>query len=75
LWAKSYEGNLQDTLAVQKSVAEDIAQQIRIEFTPEERGPEKWKRGKRMSAARVPACGSWQVLLQRLASAEAAKTV
>ena len=37
LWAKSYEGNLQDTLAVQKSVADDIAEQIRIELTPRER--------------------------------------
>ena len=37
LWAKSYEGNLQDTLAVQKSVADDIAEQIRIELTPQER--------------------------------------
>jgi TolB-like protein/DNA-binding winged helix-turn-helix (wHTH) protein/Tfp pilus assembly protein PilF len=37
LWAKSYEGNLQDTLAVQKRVADDIADQIRIELTPQER--------------------------------------
>jgi TolB-like protein/DNA-binding winged helix-turn-helix (wHTH) protein len=37
LWAKSYEGNLQDTLAVQKRVAADIAEQIRIELTPQER--------------------------------------
>jgi TolB-like protein/DNA-binding winged helix-turn-helix (wHTH) protein/Tfp pilus assembly protein PilF len=37
LWAKSYEGNLRDTLAVQKRVADDIAEQIRIELTPQER--------------------------------------
>jgi len=37
LWANSYESNLQDTLAVQKRVAGDIAEQIRIELTPQER--------------------------------------
>jgi TolB-like protein/DNA-binding winged helix-turn-helix (wHTH) protein/Flp pilus assembly protein TadD len=37
LWAQTYDGNLQDTLAVQKRVASDIAEQIRIEVTPQER--------------------------------------
>ena len=37
LWAKSYEGNLGDMLALQKRVAGDIAEQIRIEVTPGER--------------------------------------
>jgi TolB-like protein/DNA-binding winged helix-turn-helix (wHTH) protein/Tfp pilus assembly protein PilF len=36
LWAKSYEGNLQDMLALQKKVASAIAEQIRIEVTPQE---------------------------------------
>jgi TolB-like protein/DNA-binding winged helix-turn-helix (wHTH) protein/Flp pilus assembly protein TadD len=36
LWAKSYEGNLSDTLAVQNQVARAIADEIRIEITPEE---------------------------------------
>lgn len=37
LWAESYEGNFSDTLALQKRVADDIAEQIRIELTPRER--------------------------------------
>ena len=36
LWAESYEGDLHDTLALQKKVASAIAQQIRIELTPRE---------------------------------------
>jgi TolB-like protein/DNA-binding winged helix-turn-helix (wHTH) protein/Tfp pilus assembly protein PilF len=36
LWAESYEGNLRDTLALQKQVARAIAEQIRIEVTPQE---------------------------------------
>jgi len=36
LWAQSYEGNLRDTLALQKEVARNIAEQIRIEVTPRE---------------------------------------
>jgi len=36
LWAESYEGNLRDTLALQKKVATAIAEQIRIEVTPQE---------------------------------------
>jgi TolB-like protein/DNA-binding winged helix-turn-helix (wHTH) protein/Tfp pilus assembly protein PilF len=36
LWAESYEGNLRDTLALQKKVATKIAEQIRIEVTPQE---------------------------------------
>jgi len=36
LWAESYEGNLRDTLALQKEVARAIAAQIRIEVTPQE---------------------------------------
>lgn len=37
LWAQSYEGDLRDTIALQKKVASAIAQQIRIELTPQER--------------------------------------
>ena len=36
LWAASYEGNLRDTLALQNRVARAIAEQIRIEVTPQE---------------------------------------
>jgi TolB-like protein/DNA-binding winged helix-turn-helix (wHTH) protein/Flp pilus assembly protein TadD len=36
LWAESYEGNLRDTLALQKKVAGAIAEQIRIEVTSQE---------------------------------------
>src|SRR5260370_10471420 len=36
LWAQSYEGDLGDTLALQKQVARSIAEQIRIELTPHE---------------------------------------
>src|SRR5580692_7805988 len=36
LWAKSYEGDLQDTLMLQKQVARSIAGEIRIELTPQE---------------------------------------
>jgi len=36
LWAESYEGDLRDTLALQQRVARAIAQQIRIEVTPQE---------------------------------------
>jgi TolB-like protein len=36
LWAESYEGNLRDTLALQKEVARNIAERIRIEVTPQE---------------------------------------
>lgn len=36
LWAHSYEGDLRDTLALQKKVARAIAEQIRIELTPRE---------------------------------------
>jgi TolB-like protein/DNA-binding winged helix-turn-helix (wHTH) protein/Flp pilus assembly protein TadD len=36
LWAQSYEGNLRDTLVLQKEVARAIAEQIRIEVTPQE---------------------------------------
>jgi TolB-like protein/DNA-binding winged helix-turn-helix (wHTH) protein/Tfp pilus assembly protein PilF len=36
LWADAYEGNLRDTLPLQKKVALAIADQIRIELTPEE---------------------------------------
>lgn len=37
LWAKSYERNVQDVLALQDEVARDIAEQIRITLKPEER--------------------------------------
>jgi TolB-like protein/DNA-binding winged helix-turn-helix (wHTH) protein/Flp pilus assembly protein TadD len=36
LWADSYEGNLSDTLVLQKQVAQAIADRIRIELTPGE---------------------------------------
>jgi TolB-like protein/Flp pilus assembly protein TadD len=36
IWAESYEGDVRDTLALQKKVARAIAQQIRIKVTPEE---------------------------------------
>jgi TolB-like protein/DNA-binding winged helix-turn-helix (wHTH) protein/Tfp pilus assembly protein PilF len=37
LWAKSYEGDLRDTLMLQKQVARSIAGEIRIELTPQEK--------------------------------------
>jgi TolB-like protein/DNA-binding winged helix-turn-helix (wHTH) protein len=37
LWARSYEGELKDTFALQKQVARSIAEEIRIELTPHER--------------------------------------
>src|SRR5712692_4029412 len=36
LWAQSYEGDVRDTLALQKTVARAIAEQIRINLTPHE---------------------------------------
>jgi TolB-like protein/DNA-binding winged helix-turn-helix (wHTH) protein/Tfp pilus assembly protein PilF len=36
LWAKSYEGELRDTLALQNTVARAIADQVRISLTPHE---------------------------------------
>jgi TolB-like protein/DNA-binding winged helix-turn-helix (wHTH) protein/Flp pilus assembly protein TadD len=36
LWAASYEGNLRDTLTLQKKVAQAIAEQVRVEVTPQE---------------------------------------
>jgi TolB-like protein/Flp pilus assembly protein TadD len=36
LWADSYEGNLRDTLVLQKKVAQAIAERIRIQLTPQE---------------------------------------
>src|SRR5438128_522341 len=36
LWAESYEGNLRDTLVLQKRVARAIVERIRIELTPQE---------------------------------------
>jgi TolB-like protein/DNA-binding winged helix-turn-helix (wHTH) protein/Flp pilus assembly protein TadD len=36
LWAESYEGNLRDTLTLQKQVARAIAEQVRVEVTPRE---------------------------------------
>jgi TolB-like protein/DNA-binding winged helix-turn-helix (wHTH) protein/Flp pilus assembly protein TadD len=37
LWAESYQGDLRNTLSLQKQVASAIADQIRIELTPRER--------------------------------------
>jgi TolB-like protein/Tfp pilus assembly protein PilF/tRNA A-37 threonylcarbamoyl transferase component Bud32 len=36
LWAKEYERNLTDVLGMQSEVARDIAQEIRVEITPQE---------------------------------------
>lgn len=36
LWAQSYQGNLSDALAVQNQVARAIADEIRVEITPQE---------------------------------------
>jgi TolB-like protein/DNA-binding winged helix-turn-helix (wHTH) protein/Tfp pilus assembly protein PilF len=36
LWAQSYEGDLRNTLALQKQVARSIAEQIRVQLTPRE---------------------------------------
>ena len=37
VWAETYEGDLRDVLALQKDVARDIAGEIRIKLTPQER--------------------------------------
>jgi serine/threonine protein kinase/tetratricopeptide (TPR) repeat protein len=37
LWAKNYERDLQDVLTLQDEVARDIADEIRVKLTPEER--------------------------------------
>jgi TolB-like protein/DNA-binding winged helix-turn-helix (wHTH) protein len=37
LWAKSYERNAQDVLALQDEVARDISEEIRIKLTPQEK--------------------------------------
>jgi len=37
LWAKSYQREIRDILALQTEVAQEIAQQIRVSVTPEER--------------------------------------
>jgi TolB-like protein/DNA-binding winged helix-turn-helix (wHTH) protein/Tfp pilus assembly protein PilF len=42
LWADSYEGNLRDTLALQKQVARSIAQQIQVKVTPQEQAALKY---------------------------------
>jgi tetratricopeptide (TPR) repeat protein len=38
LWAEKYEGDMRDSLALQNKVARTIAEQIRIELTPQEEG-------------------------------------
>jgi TolB-like protein/DNA-binding winged helix-turn-helix (wHTH) protein/Tfp pilus assembly protein PilF len=38
LWANNYAGDMRDSIALQNTVARDIAEQIRIELTPQERG-------------------------------------
>jgi TolB-like protein/DNA-binding winged helix-turn-helix (wHTH) protein/Tfp pilus assembly protein PilF len=45
LWAESYEGDLHDTLALQKKVASAIAERIRIELTPKEQAGLKNAKG------------------------------
>ncbi|MBI1748881.1 MAG: tetratricopeptide repeat protein [Acidobacteria bacterium] len=37
LWAKSYEGDLSDVLTLQSTVAQAIAQEIKVQLTPQER--------------------------------------
>jgi TolB-like protein/DNA-binding winged helix-turn-helix (wHTH) protein len=37
LWARSYERDLKDVLALQDEIAQDIAEQIRVKLTPKER--------------------------------------
>ena len=37
LWAESYEGDLSDVLALQRRVAQDIARQVRVTVSPEEK--------------------------------------
>jgi TolB-like protein len=37
LWAKTYERDLKDVLALQDEIAQDIAEQIRVKLTPKER--------------------------------------
>lgn len=37
LWAKSYERELKDALALQDEIAQDITEQIRVKLTPDER--------------------------------------
>jgi TolB-like protein/DNA-binding winged helix-turn-helix (wHTH) protein len=37
LWARSYERDLRDVLALQDEIAQDIAEQIRVKLTPKER--------------------------------------
>ncbi|MBV9157253.1 MAG: tetratricopeptide repeat protein [Acidobacteriaceae bacterium] len=37
LWARSYEGDLRDTLTLQNQVARAIAEQIRVKLTPEQK--------------------------------------
>src|SRR5215469_10482180 len=38
LWARSYERDLKDVLALQDEIAQDIAEQIRVQLTPKARG-------------------------------------
>ncbi len=47
LWARSYDGEMGDTLALQKQVARSIASEIRIELTPHEQAA--LKNGTRVS--------------------------
>lgn len=47
LWAKSYEGDLRDTIGLQKQVASSIADEIRIKLTPNEQAA--LKSGKRLN--------------------------
>jgi len=38
LWARTYERDLKNVLALQDEIAQDIAEQIRVKLTPKERG-------------------------------------
>jgi len=37
LWAKTYERDLKDVLALQDEIAQDVTEQIRVKLTPKER--------------------------------------
>jgi TolB-like protein/Tfp pilus assembly protein PilF len=49
LWAKSYQGDMSDMLALQKQVARSISQEIRVELTPREEAV--LRNGKRVNPA------------------------
>ena len=56
LWANSYEGDLGDILTLQRRVAKDVAEEIKIELTPEE--------AKRLAASPVVDKRAYDLYLQ-----------